>query len=323
MGRGDGVVTDSAALRTMPTATRGIGSADWSPASTASPRDPHRVRRFDHRAHRTDTLGKRLNAPNDVIVASDGSVWFTDPGYGILADYEGRRAPFELPTAVYRIDPNSGDGEATVSDLERPDGLCFSPDESACTSIDSSTPYIYVYDANPGGQARNGRIFADLTPASSDGIRCDEDGNRGPQSPAASRSTGCTCRSGRRPNRARHVARAMREPVFRRPGGQPPVHGRQPIGIRAVREHSRLLTLRDDRCRRSVTIDGHPGPSMVRRAHHRRHRLARAELLIRKTSRPARISVVIPARNEEATIGAIVRRIRPISSRRPGSSTNC
>ena len=98
-------------------------------------------------------------------------------GYGIMADYEGRRAPFELPTAVYRIDPNTGDGEATVSDLERPNGLCFSPDESRLYVVDSSTPYIYVYDANPGGQARNGRIFADLTPASSDGIRCDEDGN--------------------------------------------------------------------------------------------------------------------------------------------------
>ena len=94
-------------------------------------------------------LGKRLNAPNDVIVASDGSVWFTDPGYGIMADYEGRRAPFELPTAVYRIDPNTGDGETAVSNLERPNGLCFSPDESRLYVVDSSTPYIYLYDANP------------------------------------------------------------------------------------------------------------------------------------------------------------------------------
>ena len=76
------------------------------------------------------SLGKRLNAPNDVIVASHSYVWFTDPGYGIMADYEGRRAPFELPTAVYRIDPNTGDGETAVSELERPNGLCFSPDES-------------------------------------------------------------------------------------------------------------------------------------------------------------------------------------------------
>ncbi len=121
--------------------------------------------------------GNRLNAPNDVIVASDGSVWFTDPGYGIMSDYEGRRAAFELPTAVYRIDPSTGDGEPAVSDLERPNGLCFSPDESRLYVVDSSTPYIYVYDANPSGEVRNGRIFADLTPASSDGIRCDEDGN--------------------------------------------------------------------------------------------------------------------------------------------------
>jgi gluconolactonase len=121
--------------------------------------------------------GKRLNAPNDVVVASDESVWFTDPGYGIMTDYEGRRAPFELPTAIYRVDSATGDGEIAVSDLERPNGLCFSPDESLLYVVDSSTPYVYVYDATVAGDARNQRIFADLTPGSSDGIRCDEDGN--------------------------------------------------------------------------------------------------------------------------------------------------
>lgn len=121
--------------------------------------------------------GKRLNAPNDVVVASDDSVWFTDPGYGILTDYEGRRAAFELSTALYRVDPATGDGAIAVSDLERPNGLCFSPDESLLYVVDSSTPYIYVYDATAAGDARNRRIFADLTPGSSDGIRCDEDGN--------------------------------------------------------------------------------------------------------------------------------------------------
>jgi gluconolactonase len=122
-------------------------------------------------------LGHRLNAPNDVIVASDDSVWFTDPGYGIMSDYEGRRAAFELPTAVYRIDPATGRGDVVLSDLERPNGLCFSPDESRLYAVDSSTPYIYAYDATVSGQVRDGRIFADLSPGSSDGIRCDEDGN--------------------------------------------------------------------------------------------------------------------------------------------------
>jgi gluconolactonase len=75
--------------------------------------------------------GRPLNAPNDVVVASDGVVWFSDPGYGILSDYEGRQAALELPTAVYRLDPGSGGGpEPVIQDLERPNGLCFAPGES-------------------------------------------------------------------------------------------------------------------------------------------------------------------------------------------------
>ncbi len=111
--------------------------------------------------------GKPLNAPNDVVVASDGSVWFTDPGYGILSDYEGRRAPFELPTAVYRLDPGHGQPEPVIQDLERPNGLCFAPGESLLYVVDSgSTPRaIHVYEV------------ADMTPGSSDGIRCDTKGN--------------------------------------------------------------------------------------------------------------------------------------------------
>lgn len=142
---------------------------------------PRRVTRTEYDGTITVLMdrhhGQRLNAPNDVVVASDDSVWFTDPGYGIMSDYEGRRAEFELPTAVYRIDPRTGQGTPTVTDLERPNGLCFSPDESRLYVVDSSTPYIYVYDANPSGEAGGRRIFADLTPASGDGIRCDEDGN--------------------------------------------------------------------------------------------------------------------------------------------------
>jgi len=122
--------------------------------------------------------GKPLNAPNDVVVASDGSVWFTDPGYGILSDYEGRRAALELPTAVYRLDPERGDAEPVVQDLERPNGLCFAPGESRLYLVDSgSTPRsIHVYDVAEG-RVGAGQRFADMSPGSSDGIRCDTEGN--------------------------------------------------------------------------------------------------------------------------------------------------
>ena len=122
--------------------------------------------------------GKPLNAPNDVVVASDGSVWFTDPGYGILSDYEGRRAALELPTAVYRLDPERGDAEPVVQDLERPNGLCFAPGESRLYVVDSGSepPSIHIYDVTEG-RVGAGRRFADMSPGSSDGIRCDTEGN--------------------------------------------------------------------------------------------------------------------------------------------------
>jgi gluconolactonase len=122
--------------------------------------------------------GKPLNAPNDVVVASDGSVWFTDPGYGILSNYEGRRATLELPTAVYRLDPEGGVAEPVIAELDRPNGLCFSPDESLLYVVDSgSTPKsIHVYDIDDG-TVGSGRLFADMSPGGADGVRCDTDGN--------------------------------------------------------------------------------------------------------------------------------------------------
>jgi gluconolactonase len=141
-----------------------------------------RVTRTEHDGSITTLIdrfdGKPLNAPNDVVVASDGSVWFTDPGYGIMSDYEGRQAPFELPTAVYRLDPDRGRAEPVIQDLERPNGLCFSPDEARLYVVDSgSEPRgIHVY-AVARGRVDGGRRFVDMSPGSSDGVRCDAEGN--------------------------------------------------------------------------------------------------------------------------------------------------
>jgi gluconolactonase len=127
--------------------------------------------------------GKRLNAPNDVVVHSDGSVWFTDPGYGILLNYEGFKAEFELPTAVYRLDPNSGQATVVADDFEKPNGLCFSPDESKLYIVDTGITHkedgpshIRVFDV-AGGKLKNGKVFKDMRPGFADGIRCDMDGN--------------------------------------------------------------------------------------------------------------------------------------------------
>ncbi|MFN4128677.1 MAG: SMP-30/gluconolactonase/LRE family protein [Paracoccaceae bacterium] len=125
--------------------------------------------------------GKRLNSPNDVIVARDGSIWFSDPHYGIMTNYEGFRAEQELPCTVYRIDP-SGGVEAVITDMACPNGLAFSPDESLLYVADtgrmfSNDPqYIRVYDME-NGHPVNGRLFHTITPGCADGIRVDADGN--------------------------------------------------------------------------------------------------------------------------------------------------
>jgi gluconolactonase len=121
--------------------------------------------------------GARLNAPNDVVVSADGAVWFTDPGYGIMSNYEGEQAEPELPTRVYRLDPHSGVLGVVIESLERPNGLCFAPQESQLYVVDSgSDPTIHVFDMS-SGRPTSGRVFVDMRPGTSDGIRCDVDGN--------------------------------------------------------------------------------------------------------------------------------------------------
>ena len=128
--------------------------------------------------------GKPLNAPNDLVVHSDGAIWFTDPGYGIMSNYEGHKASFELPANVYRLDPKTREATVVVSDLDKPNGICFSPDEKKLYLVDTGAPKhptdprpIYVYDVIDGMRLTNGRRFVNMAPGSSDGIRCDVDGN--------------------------------------------------------------------------------------------------------------------------------------------------
>jgi gluconolactonase len=128
--------------------------------------------------------GKPLNAPNDLAVHSDGAIWFTDPGYGIMSNYEGHKAQFELPTNVYRLDPKTREATVVVSDLDKPNGICFSPDEKKLYIVDTGLPKhsgdtrpIYVYDVVDGVRLGNKRQFVNMAPGTSDGIRCDVDGN--------------------------------------------------------------------------------------------------------------------------------------------------
>ena len=126
--------------------------------------------------------GKRLNSPNDVIVASDGAVWFTDPHYGIMFDYEGARAEQEQPCHVYRIDPESGAVEAMVTDMMCPNGLAFGPGERQLYVADTGrmwsddAQHIRVYDME-GGRPAKGRLFAAPDVGAADGFRFDERGN--------------------------------------------------------------------------------------------------------------------------------------------------
>ncbi len=124
--------------------------------------------------------GKPLNSPNDVVVKSDGSIWFTDPTPGIAGNYEGHVAQQELPTNVYRLDPQTGRAAVVAGDI-RPNGLCFSPDERKMYIVDfSSVPrLIRIYDVvDNGTKLAGGKPFVTCEAAETpDGFRCDTDGN--------------------------------------------------------------------------------------------------------------------------------------------------
>ena len=126
--------------------------------------------------------GKPLNSPNDVVVKSDGSVWFTDPPFGILSNYEGDRSePESSVTNVYRIDGRTGRVGIVADDIRGPNGLCFSPDETLFYVVESRAEpqrAIRVFDVVADGtRLSNGRPFGEVGAGTPDGFRCDVDGN--------------------------------------------------------------------------------------------------------------------------------------------------
>ncbi len=129
--------------------------------------------------------GKRLNSPNDAVVKSDGSIWFTDPPYGLLNDYEGHKGESEIRACnVYRLDPKDGSLKVVADDFVRPNGICFSPNESRLYVADSSISHdpngnrhIRVFDVGADGRLSNARVFAVIKPGCADGFRTDVDGN--------------------------------------------------------------------------------------------------------------------------------------------------
>jgi gluconolactonase len=128
--------------------------------------------------------GKRLNSPNDAVVKSDGSIWFTDPAYGIDSDYEGHKAESEIGAChVYRVDPHSGDIRVVADDFVRPNGIAFSPDErrlyvadTGATHVKDGPRHIRVFDVSDDGRLSGGKVFATSTAGLFDGMRLDEAG---------------------------------------------------------------------------------------------------------------------------------------------------
>ena len=126
--------------------------------------------------------GKLLNSPNDVVVASNGSIWFTDPTYGIERNYLGlKAAPEQEKRNVFRVDPQNGRIRVVVDDFVQPNGICFSRDEKKLYVIDSgaSPAHIRLFDVDSDqGAVAHGKVFAnDFGEGNSDGMRCDLDGN--------------------------------------------------------------------------------------------------------------------------------------------------
>ena len=165
---------------------------DWQGRQISCEHGNRRVVRYEQTGAMTVLAdkyqGKPLNAPNDAVVDPNGAIWFTDPGYGSLMNYEGNKGELHLKEAVYRIDP-SGRMDLVTDEIHKPNGLCFSPDYKKLYVADTgSTHYpdaprnIKVWDVPDGRMLRNGKQFASMElpgvgTGLADGIRADVDGN--------------------------------------------------------------------------------------------------------------------------------------------------
>lgn len=128
--------------------------------------------------------GKRLNSPNDIVCKSDGSIWFSDPPYGINTDYEGGKQIPELPPTLYRLDPVTGELSVAAADFEGPNGLAFSPDERLLYVAETGRQfdpeprqYIRRFQVDEFGRLSGGEKFHTVQPGFADGFRVDEQGN--------------------------------------------------------------------------------------------------------------------------------------------------
>ncbi len=167
---------------------------DWEGRQLSCEHGNRRLVRYEHNGTVTvladEWIGKRLNAPNDVVVDPDGNIWFTDPGYGSLMNYEGNKGPLEIKEAVYRIDGQTTKMELVTDEIYKPNGLCFSPDYKILYIADTGASHypeaereIKMWDVSNGRKLTNGKRFISMKmdgfdqAGNADGIRCDVDGN--------------------------------------------------------------------------------------------------------------------------------------------------
>lgn len=165
---------------------------DWEGRQIACEHGNRRVVRYEHNGSVTvladKWAGKRLNAPNDVVVHPDGGIWFTDPGYGSLVNYEGFKGDLEIKEAVYRIDGKTLKMEKVLDDMFKPNGLCFSPDYKKLYVVDTGASHyekaprnIRIYDVLDNVRLGAGKEFVNTRMHNkdlmADGIRADTDGN--------------------------------------------------------------------------------------------------------------------------------------------------